>query len=170
MDMQLLSSIYTSINPEPHPDHTTMTIYVAIAVKIRMHKRGTPPRATLVHPHGTPTTRPVARARGPTLVGALSSNGSPCLLLPYIYILYLKHQFQLSSRVIFLQITPHIYFKLIRYTPIDGQTAARHGPDARGQQLWPRHVLTVSIDGQTVARSILTLITFNGLTKAVSSR
>ena len=42
----------------------------------------------------------------------------------YIYtILYLKHQFQRSSRVIFLQITPHSYFKLIRRMPIDGQMA-----------------------------------------------
>jgi hypothetical protein len=47
-------------------------------------------------------------------------------------ILYLKHQFQRSSRVIFLQITSHSYFKLIRCTPIDGQTTARHRPDARG--------------------------------------
>jgi hypothetical protein len=48
---------------------------------------------------------------------------------------------KLSSRVIFLQITPYSYFKLIRRTPIDGQTTARHGPDARGPQLWPRHVM-----------------------------
>jgi hypothetical protein len=34
-------------------------------------------------------------------------------------ILYLKHQFQRSSCVIFLQITPHSYFKLIRCTSID---------------------------------------------------
>jgi hypothetical protein len=58
-----------------------------------------------------------------------------------ISILYLKHQFQRSSRVIFLQITPHSYFKLTRCTPIDGQTAARHGPDAREPQFWPRHVM-----------------------------
>jgi hypothetical protein len=37
---------------------------------------------------------------------------------------------------------PHSYFKLIRCTPIDGQTAARHGPDARGPQLWPKHVMS----------------------------
>jgi hypothetical protein len=56
-------------------------------------------------------------------------------------ILYLKHQFQRSSCVIFLQITTHSYFKLIRYTAIDDQTAARHGPDARGPQLWLSHVM-----------------------------
>jgi hypothetical protein len=56
-------------------------------------------------------------------------------------ILYLKHQFQRSSCIIFLQITPHIYSKLIRCTPIDGQTTARHGPDARRPQLWPKHVM-----------------------------
>jgi hypothetical protein len=58
----------------------------------------------------------------------------------YIFILYLKHQFQRSSRVIFLQITPHNYFKLTRCTPIDGQTASRHRPDARGRRpmLFPR--------------------------------
>jgi hypothetical protein len=42
--------------------------------------------------------------------------------------LYLKHQFQLSSRVIFLQITPHSYFKLIVAAyrwPNDGPTRAR---------------------------------------------
>jgi hypothetical protein len=45
-------------------------------------------------------------------------------------LVYLKHQFQRSSRVIFLQRTPHSYFKLICCTSIDGQTAARHEPDA----------------------------------------
>jgi hypothetical protein len=44
-------------------------------------------------------------------------------------VLYLKHQFQRSSRVIFLQITPHIYFKLIRCTPIYG--ADYDGPACR---------------------------------------
>lgn len=73
----------------------------------------------------------------------------------YIYISILKHQFQQSSCITFLQITPHIYFKLTRCTPvpsaqptstsqntpphIDGQTAARHGSNARRLQLWPRH-------------------------------
>jgi hypothetical protein len=38
----------------------------------------------------------------------------------FISILYLKHQFQQSFHVIFLQITPHSYFKLIRCTTIDG--------------------------------------------------
>jgi hypothetical protein len=57
-------------------------------------------------------------------------------LFYHLSILYLKHQFQRSSRVIFLQITPHSYFKLICCTPIDDQTAAQHGP-----QLWPRHVM-----------------------------
>jgi hypothetical protein len=52
-------------------------------------------------------------------------------------LLYLKHQFKRSSHAIFLQITPYNYFKLICCTPIDGQTTARHGPDARG----PRHVM-----------------------------
>jgi hypothetical protein len=46
-----------------------------------------------------------------------------------ISILYLKHQFQRSSRVIFLQITTHSYFKLICCTP-NNQTAVRHGLDA----------------------------------------
>jgi hypothetical protein len=36
---------------------------------------------------------------------------------------------------------PHSYFKLIRCTPIDDQTVARHGPDARGPQLWLSHVM-----------------------------
>jgi hypothetical protein len=75
----------------------------------------------------------------------------------YIYTI-LKHQFQRSFHVIFLQITSHIYFKLTccthvpsaqptstsQTTPphIDGQTAARHAsasPDAHGPQLRPRH-------------------------------
>jgi hypothetical protein len=38
----------------------------------------------------------------------------------------LKHQFQRSLRVIFLQITSHSYFKLICCTPIDDQTPADH--------------------------------------------
>jgi hypothetical protein len=58
-----------------------------------------------------------------------------------VSILYLKHQFQRSSCVIFLQITPHSYFKLIRCTPINSQTAAQHGPDTCGPQLWPRHIM-----------------------------
>jgi hypothetical protein len=41
----------------------------------------------------------------------------------YNSILYLKHQFQRSSRVIFLQITSHSYFKLICCTPVDDQTS-----------------------------------------------
>jgi hypothetical protein len=48
-----------------------------------------------------------------------------------ISILYIKHQFQWSSCVIFLQITPHSYFKLIRCTPIDGQTAPGTGQTPR---------------------------------------
>jgi hypothetical protein len=58
-----------------------------------------------------------------------------------ISILYLKYQFQRSFCIIFLQITPHSYFKLICYTSIDSQTAARYGPDVRGPQLWSRHVM-----------------------------
>jgi hypothetical protein len=49
---------------------------------------------------------------------------------------YLKHQFQRSSCVIFLQITLHNYFKLIRCTPIDSQMVARHGPDTRSRHLF----------------------------------
>jgi hypothetical protein len=72
-----------------------------------------------------------------------------------ISLLYLKHQFQRSSRIIFLQTTPHIYFKLthctlvpsaqptstVQNTPlhIDGQMVVRHGPDAYGPLLWPRY-------------------------------
>jgi hypothetical protein len=56
-------------------------------------------------------------------------------------ILYLKYQFERSSRVIFLQINPHNYFKLIHCMSINGQTAVRHGPDARAPQLWPMHVM-----------------------------
>jgi hypothetical protein len=62
-------------------------------------------------------------------------------LFYHLSILYLKHQFQRSSRVIFLQITPHSYFKLICCTPTYDQTAAPHGPHGRGPQLWPRHVM-----------------------------
>jgi hypothetical protein len=45
----------------------------------------------------------------------------------YIYIsIILKYQFQRSSRVIFLQITSHIYFKLTHCTPISSvQTTSR---------------------------------------------
>jgi hypothetical protein len=63
-----------------------------------------------------------------------------------ISILYLKHQFQRSSHVIFLQITHHSYFKLICCTPIDGQTAARHGPDAR-VVAQARHVGLLTVPG-----------------------
>jgi hypothetical protein len=45
------------------------------------------------------------------------------------------------SRHLF-QITLYNYFKLIRCTSIDGQTAARHGPDTHGPQLWARHVMS----------------------------
>jgi hypothetical protein len=71
------------------------------------------------------------------LYGDLRLSFKKCLS-----ILYLKHQFQRSSRVIFLQITPHSYFKLIRCTPIYGQTAAQHGADDRGPQLWSMHVMS----------------------------
>jgi hypothetical protein len=56
----------------------------------------------------------------------------------YLSILYLKHQFQRLSHAIFLQITPHSYFKLTWCTlqmakqqPGTGQTPAGHnsGPD-----------------------------------------
>jgi hypothetical protein len=57
----------------------------------------------------------------------------------YIYII-LKAPVSTVAPRHFLQITPHSYFKLT-CTPIDGQTATRHGPDARGPQLWPRHVM-----------------------------
>jgi hypothetical protein len=60
----------------------------------------------------------------------------------YIYIYTILKTFQRSSRVIFLQITPHSYFKLIRCTHIDDQMAVRHGPDAREPQLWPTHVMS----------------------------
>jgi hypothetical protein len=61
----------------------------------------------------------------------------------YIYIHILKHQFQLSFLDIYLQITPHIFFKLIHCTPVPfaqptsmSQTmTARHEParpDAHG--------------------------------------
>jgi hypothetical protein len=56
-------------------------------------------------------------------------------------LIYLKHQFQRSSRVIFLQIISHSYFKLTRCTSIDGQMVTRHWLDTRGPQLWPRHVM-----------------------------
>jgi hypothetical protein len=63
----------------------------------------------------------------------------------YIYLFYiytiLKVLVSTSSCVIFLQMTPYSYFKLIRCTFIHGQTAARQGPDARGPQLWHRHVM-----------------------------
>jgi hypothetical protein len=68
-------------------------------------------------------------------------------------ILYLKHQFQRSSRVIFLQITPHGYFKLIYCTPIDGQTAAQHGPGPRATTLAQgRHAGQLTVSGQPVRR------------------
>jgi hypothetical protein len=70
-------------------------------------------------------------------------RGSLILLFLYFYTI-LKHQIQRSSRVIFLQINPHSYFKLTRYTPLDSQTAAQHGPDAREPQLWLRHVMPAS--------------------------
>jgi hypothetical protein len=48
-------------------------------------------------------------------------------------ILYLKHQFQRSSRVIFLQINPHGYFKLTCCT-CGGQIS--HGSTGRLKDLW----------------------------------
>jgi hypothetical protein len=71
--------------------------------------------------------------------GVFGDHMGELLYITPISILYLKHQFQRSSRIIFLQITPHNYFKLICCTTIDGQMATWHGPDARGTQLWPKH-------------------------------
>jgi hypothetical protein len=93
---QPLLSKYACINARPTPDPTTipvhpcgtptMPIYAVVSVKIRMHKRGTPPHATPLraparHPHH-PTRRPRPR----TYLGrALSSNGSPASTLYIVY-------------------------------------------------------------------------------------
>jgi hypothetical protein len=113
----VIGNLYKHKCPRPRPDHTTMPIYAVVAVKIRMHKRATharphhDPGSSAWHPtmpiyavvsvkirmhkHGTPpcATPPRPRCtRGPTLAGALSSNGCLGLPLPqlYIYILILK--------------------------------------------------------------------------------
>jgi hypothetical protein len=59
------------------------------------------------------------------LIGALYFN--LFMSLGLVLELLLKHQFQRSSCVIFLQITSHSYFKLIRCTFIDSQTALGMG-------------------------------------------
>jgi hypothetical protein len=72
-----------------------------------------------------------------------------------ISILYLKHQFQRSSCVIFLQKTPHIYFKLICCTSI---YAKRRPTQARCMRTTTmaqtRHAGLLTVSGQPVSPSI----------------
>jgi hypothetical protein len=65
-------------------------------------------------------------------------------------ILYLKHQFQRLSCVIFLQITPHSYFKLIRCTSID----TKRRPTRPTTMAQARHVCLLTVSGQPVSLSI----------------
>jgi hypothetical protein len=84
----------------------------------RRSARARRPRATIL-----------AQTRHADLMTVLGQPVSPPAHLGAshgISILYLKHH-QRSSRVVFLQITSHNYFKLIRCTTIDGQTAVRTG-------------------------------------------
>jgi hypothetical protein len=90
----------------------------------------------LLHAYRWPNGSPAwANARGPQLwhrhvmLACWMCRANPLTRRPiwlnlYLYsILYLKHQFQRSSRGIFLQITPYSYSKLTRRTPIDGQNS-----------------------------------------------
>jgi hypothetical protein len=105
-------------------------------------RRGTNTKAAGFHlsrpsPSGClPPSRSVSRR--PIWAGARDDN---LLVGPGTPRVRNADKYQRSSRVIFSQITPHSYFKLICCTSIDGQTA-RHGPDARGSQLWPRYVMS----------------------------
>jgi hypothetical protein len=84
-------------------------------------------------------------SRRPIWAGTRSDNllvgpGTPGVETPIIlYLNHQFHQFQRSSRVIFLQITHYNYFKLICCTPIDGQTAVE--PNPRGPQLTSAHLI-----------------------------
>jgi hypothetical protein len=73
----------------------------------------------------------------------------------YIYILYLKHQFQRSSCVIFLQITPHSYFKLICCTSINTKRHLRWARYTRATTMaQTRHASPLTVSGQPVSPSI----------------
>jgi hypothetical protein len=72
-----------------------------------------------------------------------------------ISILYLKHQFQRSSCVIFLQITPHSYFKLIWCTSIDAKRCPTRARCTRATTMaHARHVSLLTVSGQPVSPSI----------------
>jgi hypothetical protein len=69
-----------------------------------------------------PVVRCVIRDGAKKSLGGIKLNC--CIIEAFILsILYLNHLFTNN---------PHSYFKLICSTPIDGQTVARHGLDARG--------------------------------------
>jgi hypothetical protein len=99
---QPLSSKYACINARPMPDPTmilvhprgtpTIPIYAAISVKIRMHKRGTPPRVTPPRPRCTraalppPDTSPApADLPWSGLSPVIEAQGFHYLNLIYIY-------------------------------------------------------------------------------------
>jgi hypothetical protein len=60
-------------------------------------------------------------------------------------ILYLKHQFQRSSCIIFFTNNPSQLFQINPLHAYRWPNGARHGPDARGPQLWPRHVMSACL-------------------------
>jgi hypothetical protein len=66
-------------------------------------------------------------------------------------ILYLKHQIQRSSCVIFLQITPHSYFKLICCTSIDAKRRPTRARCTRATIMaQARHAGLLTVSGQPV--------------------
>jgi hypothetical protein len=70
-------------------------------------------------------------------------------------IIYLKHQFQRSSCVIFLQITPHSYFKLICCTSINVKRRLTWARCTRATTMaQARHVGLLTVSGQPVSLSI----------------
>jgi hypothetical protein len=77
------------------------------------------------------------------------------LFILFISILYLKHQFQRSSCVIFLQITPHSYFKWTRYTSIDAKRRPTWARCTRATTMaQARHAGLLTVSGQPVSPSI----------------
>ena len=53
----------------------------------------------------------------------------------YLFYTILKHQFQRSFRIIFLQITLHIYFKITRVRPL--RATNLHIPNHTSAYRWP---------------------------------
>jgi hypothetical protein len=102
----------------------------------------------------------VSAVRGRVGLDQVTGGGRPgrkpkAYNIPALYILYLKHHFQRSSCVIFLQINPHSYFKLICCTSINVKRRPTRARCMRATTMaQARHAGLLTVSGQPVNPSI----------------